>query len=339
MCKIVLSALLLFSFNSFSYTKLSLDMVNESRNEALQLAQTDLYNQLDTQTFQLSADIYELVPKLELQVGLTRTEISPQNVYINLENNISVPIGNESSVFNNSFQLSSTYTIDDLSYSANISMPLNKEYFYSRSYGLGIEKSFYNRSTLVGATFSNNRMWSPQSYFTDPVTFKKKQTPLINSNNYYSLYLDQTLSQKDKMRVTFGHQEKNKIRPAHYLAALKYGHAFENGFFVKLGHSYVFEEKSDALFDSTGYLNNHNTSVEVSYEVNYDLLVSASYDLIVENGEDPRFDSEFRVGVDQYGLGLSYELSDYLLNIQASLVNSNTDVNIVNVSGGVSWTL
>ncbi|MBK9294945.1 MAG: hypothetical protein IPM57_10995 [Oligoflexia bacterium] len=200
------------------------------------------------------------------------------------------------------------------------------------------EKSFFNKTTLIGGQYSFFDQKKPEDYFNDRDGFFKAR-PLIVNANQALIYYEQVLSEKLKLRTQISTAHKIQERPRNYGGEVKLGYAFTNKLFGTLASSYFWEPNNQPLLNERGYFQAYINQLELTVEPIYDFFVSLSYGFSAEIESDPRSQTTTQVGFDQYSLGLKYNLKSVSVFVSSAYALSNSLTSSTKVSGGLSWAL
>ncbi|MBF0209179.1 MAG: hypothetical protein HQK53_20155 [Oligoflexia bacterium] len=198
---------------------------------------------------------------------------------------------------------------------------------------------FNHKTTNLTLGYKYLRQGRPAATFLDKESFARMRRPTTVSNHTFNSEVEQVLSSRIKSNLRMAYTPESIERPANYLIGNKWGMALGDSLFTKLGYALNFEGHQ-RLKNERGYFRNHMLESEVTIEPVYDLLLSVSYDLIVENERDPRDQGHTRVAVDQYGVGVRYLWNGFLAtSLQGAYFVTNTKESGVNVWTGIECTL
>jgi hypothetical protein len=205
-----------------------------------------------------------------------------------------------------------------------------------QKFDLSYEEGFYNKSTLLGAEYTYQQQEQPLSYFIDR-DFKTKTRAETVNTSVVGLYYEQILTSRLKNRVKASTAHRLGERPRNYGLEDRLGYALTRRIYLQGAAAYVKEDTNEALVDERGYFTLTRGEVSATYEPIYDLLISASYALSVEQENEPRSDTQTKVGTDQYGLGVQYAYGDLKFNLKGTYYVAQLG-NGTSALGGITWT-
>jgi len=215
---------------------------------------------------------------------------------------------------------------------------LGKSPFHSSLFRGGYSRSFFSQATSLGLQGAYLSQQQPESYFIDR-DFQTKPRPQ-SINAYEAAFLfDQALSEKWKMRNRVGIAQRIEERPRNYFLSSRHAYALTDRLFADLQLTFADEIRSEALKNERGYFRAYGARAGLSAEVFYDFVVSASYGILFERERDTRIEREVEVASDQYGLGVTYSLSQVDLEARAGYVVTNTNIRNLTLSVGSTWRL
>ncbi|MCB9092020.1 MAG: hypothetical protein H6620_05620 [Halobacteriovoraceae bacterium] len=343
MCQVIFILFItLFSSSSLMASQYSfgLNYQFQDVSEELDLASGLFRNEYSGQTSTMTFVGDGMKDNYDLSLSLKRSETDYGNVFVNDAGMNEVPLENISentveydTTVNAKWRVGAGYSLI-----LNQSVPLSRKYFKEYSTSLGVEKSFYNDTTILGINQNYSDQERPSNYYRDANALPTASaTTIIRRQS--QMYWDQIISEYVKLNSNLLYSQKTEERPRNYGISQKLGVAFNDQLFGKIGYSYLTEDKGDPLLNDQGYFENQVYSAEVIFEPIFDTLLSFSYDLIIETNEDPRTDAKSRVGVDQYGMAVDYTWDKYTSFLKLNAVQSNTNVEIFTVSGGLEWVI
>lgn len=233
--------------------------------------------------------------------------------------------------------LNSSVTVAKGPWSVTLGGEKNITYSPFGSYTLNnlLSYSFYNQTTIVSLASTYSKKNRPFSLYTTPMaTIGFRPTTLYEKTA--TLAVEQTLTELDKVKMSLGFKDQTKERPQNYSIGTRWAHAFSDRLYGKLGYTFARERQNVPLKNERGYFTKHIAETEATIEPIYDLLVSVSYDMIVEDEKDPRMGIKKRVGADQFGLGVKYLWNSYLTtNLRSSYLITNKEQKSFSGYGGI----
>ena len=208
---------------------------------------------------------------------------------------------------------------------------------YSRELArVAYHEGFFNQSTILGVRAAYLGQNQPVDFFINR-DFKNQQRATYVHANEIAASVEQILTSRWKTSLEISTSKREEERPRNVGVSLQQAYAITDRLFSRLTLTRISELTSDALRDERGYFSLQSAELAVTIEPIYDLLISASYGLVVEREVDPRVDSETQIGSDQYGLGVSYSRGNWKLNIKPVYRVSNSKVANLTISGGFTW--
>ncbi|MBF0314109.1 MAG: hypothetical protein HQK50_07795 [Oligoflexia bacterium] len=237
--------------------------------------------------------------------------------------------------------LSATYGTNRYAVTLGGKSNLSKSDYPSQELRNSYMWSFHEKTTIVNLGQSYRIRKRP------PTLFSTKETPPRRMYRpervaSYTLYgdIEQVLGRQWKGLFSSAYTFKTKEQTAVASVGGRVAYAAMETVFAKLGYRYGFEDSRVLVLNDRGRFGNHSFESEVTWEPTYDLLLSFSYDLIIENEEDARTGSYTRVAFDQYGAGLHYTWNEKLSTLlRASYVETNRKESGVSVLLGAEWNL
>ena len=200
-------------------------------------------------------------------------------------------------------------------------------------------REFFRKTTLLGVEGTYFRQGQPENYFRDSLSYQWRRNSRWIDANSVKLFWQQVLSANSKVRLTALTGQREGERPRHWGGKLEYAQAFSDTLLGQVRLTHIAEDRSGQLMDNRGHFNLSGYELQLTYEPVFDFLVSISYGLTVEREYDYRDQNHYQMGIDSYGLGFSYLLSDTELTLLGSFSDSNTSADSLSLIGGVKWHL
>lgn len=200
------------------------------------------------------------------------------------------------------------------------------------------QKSFYNKSTIVGAEITSGSFKQNNDSYIN-VDFKTKYRPTTVDQKSYSLNFEQLLSEKFKLKIDEQYFQANQERPSYLASSLTLAYAPVSRWYLKSFHSFVDESEKNTLKNERGYFSVQSHSFEMTYEYKLEHLLSLSYGVTLENESDPRNSSKTQYAQDTYVASLRFPISNYWLKSSLIHERSNTDFKSFSLSFALEATL
>ncbi|MBF0361869.1 MAG: hypothetical protein HQK49_12705 [Oligoflexia bacterium] len=220
--------------------------------------------------------------------------------------------------------------------STTISSTLNKSPYRQLSGTFGYTHFFFLRTTEIGIEASYLQQKQPRTFFINN-DFRLEQRPETIYANQLKIFWEQILSSDFKVKTEIQSSERKKERPRNFGAEVSLALFLSDRLFSIFKGNYITEGKSQTLHDERGYFSLYGADLQITYEPIYDLFVSSTYGICIEEEKDTRSNFRQWVGTDTYGLGGKYIMTKISLYFLGSFSNSNTGSNDINLSGGISW--
>ena len=221
-----------------------------------------------------------------------------------------------------------------LSYTGN----LNPSPYFTQTLTAAYQHGFYNQSTILGVNAAYMTQNQPESWFID-TDFRNRARPALIHANEVVLFVNQILTDRWKAELSVVSAERVEDRPRNVGVTMTHWYALADRLFLKGLLDYRTELRALPLKDERGYFSAKTAEIALTVEPVYDLLATASYAIVVENESDPRTGREAQVGSDQLGLGVSYLIGRWLVNVQGAYRLTNIGLKAYSIGGGVTWTL
>jgi hypothetical protein len=214
---------------------------------------------------------------------------------------------------------------------------LNQSPFSFQSGTASYQIGLFQKATLFGIRATYLRQEQPVDYFINNRTFQNQARPrVIHATEFVGTY-EQILTDRWKFYVDLSTAYRMEERPRNFGLTVAQGYALTNFLSVQLKAARFVEQRSDSLLNERGYFSLTSGELAVTVEPIYDLLISATYGLLLEREFEPTNGAETQVATDQYGIGLRYPIRKVEIRVQGGLGLTNTSYQTLNVSGGLTW--
>lgn len=206
-----------------------------------------------------------------------------------------------------------------------------------RSYAANYNYGFFSGTTVTGLSYNWYRQDQPLTYFTDPRDFHIGTRPLELTAQRFEVWVEQTMSDRWKSQIRLSEGQRFEDRPADGGLEFRNAVAVAPRVFLRLDVGSILEDRSQPLKDERGYYSLYWTELQATYEIVYDLLVTASAGTVVER-EDVAWEGvENQVGTDSYGLKVDYKGRGWSATLGALVSTSNTSYRSHAFQGGFIW--
>lgn len=222
--------------------------------------------------------------------------------------------------------------------SGSISSNLSTSPYAYKAYGLNYNYGFFSGATVVGGGYSWSQQKQPVSFHIDPRDLQFRQRPNQITAQRTELWVEQILSDRWKMQVKAFEGIRLEDRPSHFGGELRQSYAIADRLFSRLDFGAIRESKSDILKDERGRYSIYWGEAQLSYEVIYDFLLTASFGSTLEK-ETIEWNNGVvnQVGTDTYGLKAGYTGSNFTISIGGQTSRSNTTYRSDSISGDITW--
>jgi hypothetical protein len=230
------------------------------------------------------------------------------------------------------------YSINDTTFGISGGSSLVNAPYMNQSLGLSLLQGLNDRTTLLSLNGDLVFSRQPQDYFRD-LDFRAVARPTFVHYNSVSGGVEQILTERWKVKATLTTAKREEERPRNFSGLIGTRVALTERLTAGLDFYHLFENEADVLRDPRGYLKITSGTLQLTWEIFYDLHVTGSYSLAVENESDPRRDFDAARGSDQFGLGVSYAARFGTVFAKGSYLTSATLDTQIQVTGGVAWKL
>ncbi|HEY8280618.1 MAG TPA: hypothetical protein VIH99_13390 [Bdellovibrionota bacterium] len=206
-----------------------------------------------------------------------------------------------------------------------------------RAVSAGYNVGFFSNATVLGTNLSWARQEQPLSFHTDARDLRIRAKPLALRSERAELWLEQVLTERWKMQVKGIAGQRIEDRPLHLGGELRNAYALTDRLSARLDTGLLRERRGEALKDEKGYFTTYWGELQATYEVIYDLLLTASAGTTVEREEVPWSGAQNQVGTDTYGLKASYRGRSWTVNLSGKISRSNTSYRSRGIQGGFVW--
>lgn len=290
-----------------------------------------------TQSLRYKLDDLESLPSLTISGGLDRVQPDYSSYLVTERDGTQVPL---SDLTPDVPAYAGALNLDWTSGSHNASLAwagaLTQSPFALQSLTLGYAESFYNKTTTVGARFTYFTLDQPDDFYIDENLVTEERPTLIHGTEAVA-YVDQVFTERWKGDLELMSGTRVEDRPRNVGATLKQGYAVTDRLFGQLAFTRIAELTSEPLLNERGYFSLDAAELTFTVEPVVDLLLSASYGLVVEGENDPRSGRQAQVGSDQYGLGAQYRRGAWSWESKAGYRVTNTGLYDLGIEGGLSW--
>jgi hypothetical protein len=211
--------------------------------------------------------------------------------------------------------------------------------FAYKAASAGYNVGFFGNTTVAGAEYNWVRQDQPFTYFTSQRLGGGRNylRPETLTTQRLELWLEQVLSERWKAqgRILVGRRLED--RPAHYGLELRNAYAVTDRLFARLDTGFIRERHDRALIDDSGYYSAYWAEAQGTYELVYDLLVTAAVGTTVERENVAWKGLTDQVGTDTYGLKVSYKYGGWQAELAGTASFSNTDYRSTTIAGNLSW--
>ena len=288
----------------------------------------------------VSANDIRLSDNFSISLGLTSQYFDGEEIFFFDRRGNQNPI---KSLGVEPFQWSPNVTLsydlaENLTLSTNAGTSLNNSILGSSSVGVGLITSFANKSTVLGLNANYRQQNSPASTY---VNENNQPTPLPTERNILdtTLSIEQHLHKNLKIGLEGQYVHHNEIRSDTIAIKPSIYTALTSRAFANVRYEFYKDIKNHTPVDGRGYLDMQVYHIGLTLEPVYDLLVSLSYDMIVEREENIIRRKIEKVGADQFGLGFMKIGEEIDLSFKGAVTNSSTYALGYQIEGGMTWRL
>lgn len=279
----------------------------------------------------------DLGPNLSSEFSLSLVHADYRNLQLKDRGQNPKPINNPRPYTKN-FEGSLSWNQGPRGSSLGLFSNLGLDIYATQGFSIGYFESFYNKSSVLGFTYTGLRQKAPEDFFIDK-DFQIKARPQRIHAQELSSYFEQSFTEDYKARLSLNAGERKEERPYFYGAKLRQALAFSDQVFSQLELGFIRESRRDRLKNERGYFEAKFLKISGSFEIFYDFILSPAYTLMVEHERDPRSNTKMRIGSDQYSLGASYDLSSYTLRSEVQYYATNSSSQGYSIQGTVQWKL
>ena len=225
---------------------------------------------------------------------------------------------------------------------ANVSygqMLTTQDPFAYRSASLGFNHSFFSQTTTVGSNLYWMKQNQPFTYYTSQRFIDNRLRPSQLTAERAELWLEQVLTESWKTQVRALGGQRIEDRPFHYGVEWRNSYTVSDRIFTRVDIGAIKERHNRELMDDSGYYSDYWVEGQVTYEVIYDLLLTGSLGTSVEREEVPWKSVTNQVGLDSYGLKLSYKGKRWTAGVSGNMSFSNTNYKTNSFVGTFTWNI
>lgn len=235
-----------------------------------------------------------------------------------------------------SFDLTQSFDRGPRGSSLNVFTYLSQSPYATQGFRLNHYESFYNKSTVVGLTLGALKQRAPEDFFVDKDFVVKARPQRIHAVEV-SPYVEQSLSERYKIRLKGLYAQRREERPPQWGVRLLQAFAFTDRLFSQFELGYLRESHRTGLKNERGYFDARFLKIQGSWEIVYDVVGTLSYGLVSEVENDPRSKTKVRIGSDQYALAFNYEIAGLKIKNEASYYATNSTTRGYSFLGGIEW--
>lgn len=215
--------------------------------------------------------------------------------------------------------------------------PLSDAPFPTQTVGGKYVRGFFEKTTQVGVELTYLNQKQPESFFIDR-DFKTKERPQSVNAYEAALSYEQVLTENWKILARVAVSQRIEERPANISTNIDPAYAVTDSFFLRAGLRFA-QEQEQGLKNERGYFKAYGAWIGGGVEPVYDLVISASYGVLIESENEPRTRSFTELASDHYSLGLAYSFSLFEFKLNGSYSIANTQASSLAFSSGVTWNI
>lgn len=277
-----------------------------------------------------------LKPGFRLSAQVYQSKVDYSQYRIQDQNGREKPLSSEFDSYEQDGEVGVEFAKSWLSFNTSHRRSLSESPFHHNLTTLSPSAILNSGLTRVVSSYSFGSMDQPLSFYTDPISGRRKSRATSLDSNTASLAVDQVLNSKSRAFFQFESNSKTE-RPRLYGITARTAYAITGKDILKLEAARFFENRNENLSDERGYFD--LTSGELLYTryLTYDLTTSVGYGLIVEQEDNPQVQRIDQVATDVYTVAFDYTGDSWNAGVKYQQQVSNIEYTASLLGGRFSW--
>ena len=315
--------------------RIRLDMIFDSKRGAIDIIDSERVGRNSDYQMRLGSQWENLARYWITRFNIDVAKRNYSHFLIRDEDGRETPLSETFDKVEYSSTVGATYQKSRNSFDISLAKSLGDTPFPFWAGSLAYDKTFANKTRVLGLAISTIDKKRPLSTYIDLKTFQQKRKPteiqtLRGSVRWSEVFTDWW---KAEMIASYG---TTSARPDHYGLEIKNGFGLTHEILLKT-HAGFIQETDGELRDDRGLFDVLWAESSLWWELESDYSLEAVYGYVVEREKYPLGRGDTILGSDSYGLKFNYEGIGWLVNLAWVFRNTNIHYQSHEIQGGLQW--
>ncbi len=273
---------------------------------------------------------------VRLSLGATQQKNDYSNYSLRDGNGGETVLSREFNKPESSFAAGVDYLRGSWGVSLNSNASIGESPFTRVQNDLGFSYSFMGDISQLNLKISHSKQEQPKNFYIHPKSGRETSRP--TQIEYDGLTLGLGTVHTEKIRATYQLSlGKQSDRPSSYGAGGLVQYALSRNDFLGIEVSRYTENQQETLKDERGYFDLSSVEFGYSRYLTFDWLISTKFGLVVEVEDNPQVLRKDQFALNVSTLGIQYEGKQFIAELTAQYMDSNSAYRASSGGGQVTW--